>query len=348
MEYTYSGSGDYEPNDTNSSSCVADTLNYNNSYLPRHVDISSRAVLVVYTHLIILLGNLMGFFILFLIIRYEKLHTISFSIGAQIAVANICSANVQGFPTIMNNIAGRWILGLNFCIISAFILFLSANIRTLLLFVFALDRFASVFSPFHYTKYSHITTTILCAFSWLVSIALSFILIPQWLDCYEMSEAILFCFYSSQCNGNCQTFEKIYIFLFVLPTILIPTGLFIGLYIKGRQIRRKELKMLGLAKKTITDKDWRALKTFFLLFLAVFLVIIPPIVLSLITAKLGDIIHNISLKLGSMIIDAHVVTDFIIILRNADVREVSQKLRAETRKMCSKLYSSSSKENSKS
>ena len=76
--------------------------------------------------------------------------------------------------------------------------------------------------------------------------------------------------------------------------------------------------MLGLVNKSITDQEWRALKTFFLLFLAVFLVIIIPVLLFKRAALFGTVVHFLVVKLAFTLL---VITDPIILLRNADVRE---------------------------
>ena len=327
MDFPFSGSGGIEDNFTSVSTCAMSSLESTNAtVLPSYVAIGARVIHVIYGLFIFLLGNFLNSLILLLIMKYRQLRSVSFCIAAQIAIANLCLAVLYGITTIVNNIAGHWILGLEFCIISALLLFLFANLRTLLIFVFVFDRFALVFAPFFYPKYSYKIVTASCLLSWCISVVLSLAIIPPWLDCYRFVDATFFCAYSSRCNSNCVVFYYVYVFAIVIPAICIPTVLFISLYMKGRKIRRMESKILETAKKRISDEDWRALKTFFLLFLAIFLLILPPNFLIYISSFLGTIANNIAIKLSSMTITLLVITDPIIILKNADVKEALKKL----------------------
>ena len=350
MDFSSSGSGGIEDNFTSVSTCVRSSLESTNAtVLPSHVAIGARVTLAIYGLCIFLLGNFLNSLILLLIMKYRQLRSVSFCIAAQIAIANLCITVLYGLTTIVNNIAGHWILGLEFCIISALIIFLFANLRTLLIFVFAFDRFVSVFAPFFYLKYSYKIVAASCLLSWCISVVLSLAIIPPWLDCYIFVDATLFCSYSRRCNSNCVVFYYVYVFAIVIPAICIPTVLFISLYVKGRKIRRMKSKILGTAKKRISDEEWRALKTFFLLFLAIFLVTLPPNFLIYISSFFGIIAKDIAIKLSSMTIALLVITDPIIILKNADVKDALKKLTEAiiTSIQCKFLKSYSRKEGTK-
>ena len=350
MDFSFSGSGGIEDNFTSVSTCAMSSLESTNAtVLPSHVAIGARVIQAIYGLFIFLLGNFLNSLILLLIMKYRQLRSVSFCIAAQIAIANLFLAVLYGIITIVTNIAGHWILGLEFCIISALIIFLFANLRTLLIFVFAFDRFASVFAPFFYPKYSYKIVTASCLLSWCISVVLSLANIPPWLDCYIFADSTFFCSYSRHCNSNCLVFYFVYLIAIVIPSICVPTVLFISLYVKGRKIRRMESKMLGTANKRISDGEWRALKTFFLLFLAIFLLILPPNFLIYISSFLGTIANNIAIKLSSMTITLLVITDPIIILKNADVKEALKKLMEaiNTSIQCKFLKSYSKKEGTK-
>ena len=79
--------------------------------------------------------------------------------------------------------------------------------------------------------------------------------------------------------------------------------------------------MLGLTKRVTDHQEWRAMKTFLLLFLAVFVVTILPYLLFNIAALSGSLVSALVQKLGSGIISLITITDPIIIMRNADVKE---------------------------
>ena len=316
-----------EDNYTQTSTYAESTLQAaNGTVLPGPVAISARVFQIIYGSVHVVFGLLLNVLILILVFRFKKLRTISSGIAVQIAIADLALTITYGIPTVVNHIAGDWVLGLEFCIISGFILLIFSSLRTLLIFVFSFDRFASVFAPFFYPKHSHRITILMCVLAWSIGAAISLVIIPPILDCYVFSEPALYCTYSSRCSRSCTAFSIILYVTIIIPTMFMPVGFFIALYFKGRKIRRKESKMLGLTRKSITDQEWRALKTFFMLLLAVFLVTFPPTLFATISSSFGTVARSLAVQLASDIITLLVITDPIIIMRNADFKEAFNNL----------------------
>ncbi len=311
------GSGLLEDNTT--LSCAASSLQANHtSPFPPDVDIAVRSVQVLFDIFRTILGIFLNGLVIFIVAKFKKLQNVSFSIAVQIALANVFLTISYCLVTI-NLIAGRWILGLNLCIIIGFVLLTFFYLRNSLILVFALDRFASVFIPFHYPKYSKKIVTLLCILFWCLSFANSLIIIPPILDCYHLINNSVLCSYSYRCSANCQVFQYVQILTHYVPTLLIPPVIFAALYIKGRKIRQQHNNMLG-QNPIMTEEDWRALKTFSLL---VTLAIIFTV------AIIGDQAISYQFpqsspvsKVFSVLYTFLVVADPIIILKNADVREV--------------------------
>ena len=323
-----SGSGVVD-NYTLTNSCAASSLQSSanvSQIIPTPIAISARVFQVLYGSLQVIFGILLNVLILILVFRFKKLRTISFAIAVQIAIANLALTVNNGIPTIVNHIAGRFILGLEFCITSGLVAYMLTDLRTLLIFVFSFDRFASVFAPFFYPKHSRRIIILMCVLAWCISTATNLMSIPQILDCCIFVEPTLTCEISSRCSKICKIFLYTIRATSIFPAVIATVAFFLALYIKGRKIRRKESKMLGLVNKSITDQEWRALKTFSLLFLAVFLVIIIPILLFNMAALFGTVVHFLVVKLAFNIITLLVITDPIILLRNADVKEAFHKL----------------------
>ena len=64
------------------------------------------------------------------------------------------------------------------------------DVRILLIFLYSLDHFASVFAPFMYPRHSLKLTVINSVLAWLVVIVGNVLGIPQILDCYKFSNAV--------------------------------------------------------------------------------------------------------------------------------------------------------------
>ncbi len=318
-----SGSGMLE--DTNASlTCAARTINAA-TVLPPLIFITSRVLLALYVSLIVMFGLVLNFMVLYLVVKYKKLQTLSFAIAIQIAIANLIISIAYGLPSIVNHIAGRWILGLEICSLSSFFGFLVINLRTQLIFIFSLDRFVSVFSPFAYPKYNLRIVVILCMLAWTVSTALSLVIIPQLLDCYAYSQPSMLCGFSTICSKTCGLFFTIYLVTIAIPTTTIPIGFFSTLYVKGRKIRRNEAKLRALSDNEVSD--WRAIKTFSLLFVTIFAIIVPHIVIAPISALFGSVVGSLLRTFSSGMSFLLVITDLIMIMRNEDVKEILSEMK---------------------
>ena len=245
-----SGSGVVEDNFTLTSTCAAATfLATNDTVLPAPVAISIQLFHIFYGCLQVVFGILPNVLVLILVFRFKKLRTISFAIAVQIAIADLALTITYGIPTVVNLIADRWVLGLDLCIMYGLVIFILATVRTLLIFAFSFDRFASVFAPFFYPKHSRRITILMCVLAWSNTAAISLVTIPPILDCYTFSEFALSCTISPRCSKNCMTFFYIYLATVIFPAIITPVGFFLALYIKGRKLRY-ESRMLGLTKIT--------------------------------------------------------------------------------------------------
>ncbi len=96
--------------------------------------------------------------------------------------------------------------------------------------------------------------------------------------------------------------------------------LFSALHIKAKKIRNQERK-IGVPTSTITEQKRRAIKTFIILFVAIFFVFVP--LSTLFVAKLfGSEVRTLLKLLAVDLFRIFVITDPIVILKNGDVREV--------------------------
>jgi len=317
------GSGMEQGDDyTFPTTCAAAALETTNeTVLPSSVAIGSRTFQIVYGFVQVVLGSAMNLLILLLVYKFKKLRNVSFSIAVQIAVVNLMLVSTHSLPTVVNRIAGHWILGLEFCIVAGFSTFMLGTLRTILIFVFSFDRFASVFVPFSYPRHRPKLVTSMCVLAWVLSASLSLVGIPPILDCYLFSDPVLSCTFSPRCGSNCSILFNVWLAAVIIPAIITPVGIFLALYIKGRRIRHNESKMLGVNKKMFSLSERRSLNTFFLLFVAVFVVTVFPMLVLNISRSFGEVERIVLVQLGNYVVTLLVITDPVVIMRNADVRD---------------------------
>ena len=319
-------------NSTLPATCVALSYNsLNGTDVSLYVDVGVRAVNVVMAELILLLGNFLNILTLTLIVRYKELHNLSFAIAAQIVVCNIVEAITTNFAGVISNIFGRWILGAHACVLAAFLDFFCSTVRVVLYFIFSFDRFAVVFHPFCYPRRSVKIISVICIFTWSVTFICSLLPIPPLLDCYGFTDARFACFVVFECGKSCRVFFSMWAYLVGIPCTFISAGMFVVLYVKGRRIRKGESKLQHQSNKTISDSDWRALKTISLLFGSFLIVSFLPIILVFVRRHLQGIASHLVQSLITLLFDVVFILDPVIILRNADARLACEKFKVDIR-----------------
>ena len=315
-----SGSGMLEENSTWSASCAASSLQAaSGSGLPPNIDIAVRVFQVTFTLLQSTFGVVLNGLVVVLIVTSKKLRNVSFAIAIQIAIVDLFLTIGSNFLPVFNSMSGRWIMGLPFCIVIAFLSFVLYYSRAALILVFSLDRFALVFVPFDYPRYSKRVVLILCVLFLCFSFINSFVLLPPFLDCYQFHLTSLSCAYSPYCNSNCKIFNHI-LLMHAVPLTLLPAVFFTALFIKGRKIRQQDTSMTG-ENTGMTDKDWRAIKTFILILLPSFLPAIVNFSPLYRNSSLPFVAKNLMGKMVSSIASLIVIVDPFIILSNADIKE---------------------------
>ena len=298
----------------------------NVTVLPIHVDSFLRVLQIIYAIFLYLLGGLLNGSVLVFILKTPKLRTVSFAIAFQLCLSNVILVHFFCIPIIISHIANHWIMDLNFCIACGFTIFTLTSLRNTLIFIFFLDRFASVFLPFLYPKQSPRIAIAMCILSWVSSIVYSIVAVPQLLDCYIFSHPILSCFFSYRCSKRCQIFNYVFILSNTFPTTAASVFFFLALFIKGRIIRYKESKINGIKGRNMLEQEWRAIKTFSLILLALIVVVVPSFIIANIANSFGTLFRRVTLQVSLNAIFFLVITDALIVIRNADFKECLTKL----------------------
>ncbi len=315
-------SGSEEDNLTLNYSCA--DINWPDSQDPitnASLAVPIRVIQTLYGVCLVSFGVLLNLLVLILVAKCKKLRSISFGIAVQLSVLNLLTSISYGSSSIANYVVGHWILGSNSCIASGFILFVLINIRTLLIFAFSLNQFLFVFLPFFYPRHNGKAVIVTSMLAWFLGIIYNVINLPPFLDCFVFNEDSLLCVISVQCSSNCLIAYCTFYPTIIIPAIFIPVGLFLALYIKGRKIRSRD-HAIGVDAKVLTEQEWRAIKTFAILFASAFLVTILPFILFFVSQFFDSAVARVLLKLlGVDVLFLLVITDPLVILRNGDIKE---------------------------
>ncbi len=310
----------------------------NTSILPTPIGVTMQGIEVLYDSILIALGLSLNLIIVILVIKFRNLRNFSFFIAVQVATVNIILTFVRTLPHLMNSAAGQCVFSLELCKLLGFALNSLCSVRILLVFAFSIDCFTTVFSPYWYPKYRQRIVSILSILAWFISILFFAVGILPGMDCYAYSEHTAMCPLSSLCSKKCYILYYSVLVLVVIPPVTIPAALFLIMYIKGRKIRKTEALVLGLEKKTISDRDWRAIKTFLLLFFGICIIIFVPFIIFEVSKVLGILSRTLLDKLSFGIIFSHIITDPILIMRNADIKEslyvLMNKFKKFSRRLC--------------
>ena len=109
----------------------------------------------------------------------------------------------------------------------------------------------------------------------------------------------------------------------LVPALTSSLVFIIALYVKGKKIRKNESAMMGIPKNSMSDSDWKALKTFLLLIITIAVALIGITV----TTTLFGIGAPIELMvISSDVFFLYLITDLLVIMRNEDARQAWKQL----------------------
>ena len=331
-----SGSGSGASNETSDDlTCAARSIQEPSAPLPY-----SRALVLVMKILFgfalystFIAGSFLNIFVFYLIIRYKKLHTLTFKISLQIVVLDLLQLYGIHIFRLVTVITDEWVFGTGMCIVSAFVLQCLTVARACIMCVFVIDRFLSIFTPYFYPRHSNKIAVTLSVIAWVFSVLSQLPLLPGLFDCFEYTSTL--CAASSACGQLCGLYNWLFFSLVFIPTTLIPVVLYALLYWKVRKIKRDDIAVGGQSSGNSRKKrDWKTAITFFLLFLASFVLTTVTFSFILIFASLLRTIGPSPVVYVGLVISISVstlieVVDPIVIMRHSDVKEVLREIKTK-------------------
>jgi hypothetical protein len=285
--------------------------------------------------LIFTLGIFLNVLTITLVAKHKKLRTRTFAIAMQVVVIDlILSSTVLALRPI-SAIANQWLFGEAMCILTGYMYLSYLFLRQLLMLMFVVDRFLSVFYLYSYPKHSTVIMVTASIVTWVFSLGARIIGFPGVLDCYSYVATSYLCVHSSRCSTECARAANVNLGIVVGPATIIPVVLYALLYWKGKSLRKKHAKTApssvssdgSLISEKSRKHDWRANITFFLLFVAVFALTTPVVSTSLILAAIirmtgpSPVLYVLS-SINSTLTSLLVIADPIVILRHRDIRNI--------------------------
>ena len=302
-----------------------------------------RYMQVTYYFLCFPFGVSLNCLILLLILRFKKLQNITFILAIQVSASDLVNAALV-FPTsAANAIADRYVFT-GLCTTIGIVVFHMRIARIYLMFVLALDRFLTVFTPFWYQRCRMRVTVMLSLGAWTLSFIIALIPVKGLLDCYSFQRHTWACVPSVGCSNRyaCSVYNS--------TSIAISNGcnvlsllLYFIMFCKARQLRNKiralqksSAKCEAGMRDAVTEslrRERRANVTFFLLFLALTGVSIPPFLFFVVGRPIITTLnvvpppaYVIAGVIGRAMYPLLTIVDPIVIMRNADFKDVIRKL----------------------
>lgn len=278
-----------------------------------------RVIQAIYYSIIILAGLFLNTLVIVLVVKYKKLHSLSYLVSLQVVVLNLLFS-VTLIANLVSAIANQWLLGEYACAITGLLYNIAALTRTLLMCVFVIDRYFAVVWPYFYPKHKFKITVSISIAAWVFSAVVAIAMLPGLLDCYIFSVAAKTCLNSSVCGPTCFIYTRSYSVVLV-PATILPIVLYGLLYYKARKIQQE----LATAHANYR-KEWKATITYSLLFFTLLVLILPSSAISIVAtvSRSGDFsaASYAIIAINSGILALLVVTDPIVIMRDKDVKEV--------------------------
>ena len=248
--------------------------------------IATRAIQSVFFTFTFIVGSFLNTLVIVLVVKYKKLRTYSLLVALQIVALSLMLALLTAV-SLVNAIANMWLFGEYVCAVTGLLITTATTVRSLLMCVFVIDRYLSVFWPFAYPKYRTKVMFVLSVASWVLSLLIGILLLPGLLDCYSFSQNGWVCSFDAGCNSSCFKIAITLFGIILIPIMIFPIFFYARLYCKARQMK-KSMANTCANGNSAHKLEWKATITFFLLFMTVFAMTLPSI------APLAPSIHMLT------------------------------------------------------
>ena len=280
--------------------------------------------------------------VLVLVIKYKKLQRRAVIVSLSLITADILLVFSYHLPAFSSTVAASWPFRFVGCEIFGFLSTTFILTRWYMMSVLCADRFFTVRYPFSYEKYSKAVLTILTLVAWIIPVLIS-------MTCLNLMSSVAFHQNVPTCLFYAPTLDTGIIFFTVMTSLsflvgcILPTGLYIWLYRKARKLRPSATKLgrmaVHIAAGTVIqvslgplDKDKnerRALFTFILIFITVFLTSAPIFFLQILRSISVEVWCQIPIAVHFLLVQlflSSTMLDPILIMRDRDFRKCLKRM----------------------
>ena len=290
--------------------------------------VQAVAVLLIYA-VALVLDLLLGMIVSFT----KKLWIRPFILSLQIPIINVLQTVALGPIVFVTAMFQTWKFGKYGCYASAIVLNMLRTCRWLTMFTITLDRFLSVSSPFNYPKIANLAVTVLSLVFWVVSLLLS---IPPLFNfgCYIFFVEEMTCALDWVCpNIYCYLFYVAATgFIFLLGGV-VPVCMYVMMlrrawkFSRANTLGQLDGEQIHVRQQHLTQRDVRAIITFFVLFVTLIGLTLPFYVNILLKASLG-MTYQPPIGVDFLLSDIFYllpIADAFILAWNRDIKEAIRK-----------------------
>ena len=304
-----------------------------------------RYIQVVYYLICFLIAVLLNTFVITIVVRFQRLHSLIFYFSLQIIIVDLINAIIIFPHSAANAIADRFIFT-GLCTTLGFFISFFRFARNTLMFVLVVDRFCAIFLPFWYNQHRSRAITLLSIIAW--TLTMIFILINASLGCYQFQRFTWTCSLGIGCKNMtmCSAYATLFIAV-VNITAFVSFLLYLALLCKAKKLRNRIVPPQSTSDSTEAKEiekrkrqsERRGNTTFFILFTAIIGITFPAYLLAIfgdtalyILKATPPAAYTVVLVLLRGTPNLITILDPIVIMRNQDVREVLQTIFAKVRR----------------
>ena len=307
-----------------------------------------RHIQIIHYLMIFVAGSCLNCFIIYIIARFKKLHSITYYFALQIILTNQGNALTFTITAATNAIADRFIFT-GLCPVIGFIFTFLRLSRSAQMLVLVADRFSLVFMPFWYARHRVKVVLSLTIISYVLAFFFSTLPLPGLLSCYAFQRFTWSCVIRKGCENRaaCALLRAL-VATFLTMGPFTAFVLYLALLRKAKKLRNR----VGVAEPSLESEEVRKIRrrrrrserkantTFLILFIELVGVSVPAYLL-VAFGEVASMAVNVqewppAFAVVSVLVRGMppliIVLDPIAIMKNQEVREVIKEMVAKFKK----------------
>ena len=296
-----------------------------------------RYIQIIYYLISFIAASLLNAFVIFIIARFNKLHSITFYLALQLVITDSVNTSIFYPTAITNAITDRFVFK-GLCPLMGFLITFLIVARYLLMFVLVVDRFCLIFLPLWYSRHRVMVVILLSIVAWMLAFTITVVPVAGFTECYGFQRISWVCLPGISC-----TFDRVCSSISFILMTTINTGtctallLYLALLCRARKLKNKttisqsslNLEDRAIAKRN-RKRETQANITFLIMFIVLVGVSLPPYILFNLNSFGSSALQldspppalTIVSVVAKNLISLIFIMDPIIIMRNQEVREV--------------------------